>query len=229
MEEKVALLENKEIVNKFTTHLRVNPNKSKSYMSIKRVFDIFASLLGLLLLSPVFIILYILMKIENPRAPFFFSQDRVGKNQKKFKMYKIRSMCVDAEEKLEGLLDLNEVKGAMFKMKDDPRITTIGKFIRKYSIDELPQLVNVFKGDMTLVGPRPPLLREVKEYSNYDFQRLIVTPGCTGLWQVSGRNSVGFDEMVKLDLEYISNQSTIFDLKILLKTILVVLRPNSAY
>lgn len=137
-------------------------------------------------------------------------------------MYKFRSMVVDADKKLDELLNYNEVDGAMFKMKADPRVTQIGHFIRKYSIDELPQLFNVFKGDMTLVGPRPPLKREVAEYSDFAKQRLYVKPGCTGSWQVSGRNSVGFDEMVKLDLQYIEKSSFWFDLKIMIMS-------NSAY
>ena len=115
-------------------------------------------------------------------------------------MYKFRSMVIDAEDKLNDLLQLNEASGAMFKMKEDPRVTKIGRFIRKTSIDELPQLINVLKGEMSLVGPRPPLPREVKEYTPYDMQRLMVTPGCTGLWQVSGRNDIGFEEMVCLDI-----------------------------
>lgn len=138
-------------------------------------------------------------------------------------------MVVDADKKLDKLLKYNEVDGAMFKMKADPRVTQIGHFIRKYSIDELPQLFNVFKGDMTLVGPRPPLKREVAEYSDFAKQRLYIKPGCTGLWQVSGRNGVGFDEMVKLDLQYIEKSSFWFDLKIILMTVKIMIMPNSAY
>lgn len=169
------------------------------------------------------------MKIEDFKAPIFFSQTRIGLNGKKFKMYKIRSMVVNAEELLEELLEQNEVEGAMFKMKDDPRITKVGKFIRKTSIDELPQLWNVVKGDMSLVGPRPPLEREVEEYTEYDMQRLVIKPGCTGLWQVSGRNALSFEEMVALDLKYIGNLSVWNDLIIGIKTILVMVKPNSAY
>ena len=144
-------------------------------------------------------------------------------------MYKFRSMCVDAEEKLEMLLQHNEVEGAMFKMKNDPRITRIGKFIRKTSIDELPQLLNVLNGEMSLVGQRPPLLREVAEYTEYDRQRLLIKPGCTGLWQVSGRNHIGFNEMVRLDLIYINKLSIMNDFKIMVKTIKIVLQPDGAY
>lgn len=199
------------------------------YHFVKRIVDIFGSVLGLILLSPIFLYVAFKIKQEDSSGPVFFSQYRVGRNGKIFKMYKFRSMCVDAEEKLIDLLQHNEVDGAMFKMKDDPRITKIGKFIRKTSIDELPQFWNVLKGEMSIVGPRPPLLRELNDYSEYDKQRLLVKPGCTGLWQISGRNHVGFDEMVKLDLEYISSQTLLLDIKIILKTISVIVRPNGAY
>ncbi|WP_088042776.1 sugar transferase [Bacillus sp. EAC] len=203
--------------------------KSFFYVISKRLLDIVGSLVGLILLLPIFIIVAILIKIEDPKGPIFFSQVRVGKNNKEFKMYKFRSMVTDAEEKLQQLLKYNEVSGAMFKMKDDPRITNIGKFIRKTSIDELPQLMNVLIGNMSLVGPRPPLPREVSEYTNYDMQRLLVTPGCTGLWQVSARNSVGFEEMVELDLEYIQNRTIIYDATIIFKTIKVLFGSKNAF
>lgn len=204
-------------------------NSKYAYFFVKRLIDIFGSFVGLILLSPLFFVVAYKIKKEDPEGPVFFSQDRVGKNGIIFKMYKFRSMCVDAEEKLETLLQHNEVEGAMFKMKDDPRVTKIGKFIRKTSIDELPQLLNVLKGEMSLVGPRPPLVREVAEYSAYDRQRLLIKPGCTGLWQVSGRNHVGFDEMVSLDIMYIEQLSLKRDLVIILKTISVMLKPNGAY
>lgn len=204
-------------------------DKKYMYHIIKRLIDIVGSFVGLTLLTPLFLIVAILMKKEEPKGPIFFSQTRVGKNEKEFKIFKFRSMCVDAEEKLIELLKHNEVEGAMFKMKDDPRITKIGKFIRKTSIDELPQLWNVLKGDMSLVGPRPPLIREVMEYSKYDKQRLLVKPGCTGLWQVSGRNEVGFNEMVALDIYYIKHLSLLNDIKIIFKTLGIMIRPNGAY
>lgn len=138
-------------------------------------------------------------------------------------------MIVNADKMVEQLEEQNEIDGAMFKIKDDPRVTKIGHVIRKYSLDELPQLWNVLKGDMSLVGPRPPLPMEVEDYTPYDKLRLIVTPGCTGLWQVTKRNDADFDEMVELDLEYINNSSLWFDFKILLKTVGVVIHPNSAY
>ncbi|MGH0926630.1 sugar transferase [Bacillus pacificus] len=204
-------------------------NQNVLYLFIKRLMDIFGSLCGIVLLLPVFIIVIILIKLEDPKGPVFFKQVRVGKDGREFGMYKFRSMVTDAEERLKDLLKRNEVSGAMFKMKDDPRVTKIGRFIRKTSIDELPQLLNVLKGDMSLVGPRPPLPREVKEYTSYDKQRLLVTPGCTGLWQVSARNSVGFNEMVKLDLEYIQNRNIIYDMKIIIKTIKVVCSSQNGY
>ena len=199
------------------------------YRIIKRLFDIIASLVGLILLSPLFLALAILIKMDDPAGGVFYSQTRLGLKQRTFKMYKFRSMCTDADEKLKNLLKYNEVEGAMFKMKEDPRITKVGKFIRKYSIDELPQLWNVLIGNMTLVGPRPPLEREIKDYTDYDWQRLMVKPGCTGLWQVSGRNSIGFHEMVEIDLKYIKKSSLVYDLGILFRTVKIMIMPNDAY
>lgn len=204
-------------------------NTDISYLRMKRLTDFFGSLIGLILLSPVFLIVAILIKIEDPKGSIFFKQVRVGKDEKIFHMFKFRSMVSDAEERIKDLLTLNEVSGPMFKMKDDPRITRIGKFIRRTSIDELPQLINVLKGEMSLVGPRPPLHREVEEYTNFDKQRLLVTPGCSGLWQVSGRNNLGFKEMVDLDMKYILTRSIKLDIEIILKTIKVMFSSNGAY
>lgn len=204
-------------------------DKKHTYHFITRLIDIFGSLVGLIFLFPVFLIVAFMIKKEEPTGKIFYSQMRVGKNGNKFRMYKFRSMCMNADEKLVEILKLNEVEGAMFKVKDDPRITKVGKFIRKTSIDELPQFWNVLKGDMSIVGPRPPLLREVKQYSIYDKQRLYVKPGCTGLWQISGRNDVGFSDMVDLDIKYIQHQSLWNDIKIIFKTVNVMLKPNGAY
>ncbi|MFJ7747976.1 sugar transferase [Peribacillus sp. NPDC097295] len=204
-------------------------NSDMNYLRIKRLIDISGSLIGLILLSPVFFIIAVLIKIEDPKGKVFFKQIRVGKDENEFQMYKFRSMVSDAEEKLKDLLLLNEVTGAMFKMKKDPRVTRIGKFIRKTSVDELPQLMNVLKGEMSLVGPRPPLQREVAQYTPYDKQRLLITPGCTGLWQVSARNSVGFKEMVELDIEYIKRRSIFSDLLIIIKTIGVLFGSENAH
>jgi exopolysaccharide biosynthesis polyprenyl glycosylphosphotransferase len=207
---------------------RVAVNNKKGYLIAKRIMDICGALIGLICLSWLFLIVALLIKLEDPKGPVFFKQVRVGKDGKEFYMYKFRSMVTNAEELLDSLLHLNETTGAMFKMKNDPRVTNIGRFIRKTSIDELPQLWNVLKGEMSLVGPRPPLPREVAQYTEYDKQRLLVTPGCTGLWQVSGRNDLGFDEMVELDLKYIRERSLLYDIKIIFKTIKIMIKPNSA-
>jgi lipopolysaccharide/colanic/teichoic acid biosynthesis glycosyltransferase len=199
------------------------------YLFLKRSADILGALTGILLLIPMFLVIIFFIKKEDPKGSVFFKQVRVGKDGHEFHMYKFRSMVSDAEEKLTNLLQFNEIEGAMFKMKDDPRVTKIGKFIRKTSLDELPQLWNVLRGEMSLVGPRPPLPREVKEYNSYHKQRLLVTPGCTGLWQVSGRNELSFEEMVDLDIQYISDRNLLFDAKIILKTMKVFKGTDNAY
>jgi exopolysaccharide biosynthesis polyprenyl glycosylphosphotransferase len=203
--------------------LKVGLKEKRYYLFLKRAVDLMGALIGLILLSIVFVAVAIAIKLEDPRGPVFFAQKRVGLNGKEFSMYKFRSMVTNAEERLQELLQFNETQGAMFKLKNDPRITRVGKLIRKTSIDELPQLINVLKGEMSLVGPRPPLPREVKEYTAYDMQRLLVVPGCTGLWQISGRSKIGFNDMVKLDIQYIAGRSLWFDLKIIMKTVFVLL------
>ena len=182
----------------------LNKDKIESrfiYHGMKRLFDIVAATCGIIILSPLMIIIAVLIKNED-HGPIFYKQVRVGKNGKTFKMYKFRSMFINADKMLDKLKEQNDVDGPMFKMKDDPRVTKIGHFIRKHSLDELPQFLNVLNGDMSLVGPRPPLPSEVEEYSEYDKQRLFVIPGCTGLWQATERNEVGFTKMVQLDIEY---------------------------
>ena len=203
-------------------------NGQYGYRILKRSFDIIASAVGLVALSPVFLAVAIAIKCDDG-GPVFYDQIRIGKNGKKFKMYKFRSMRVNAEDETEKLQEHSEVDGAMFKMKNDPRVTRVGKFIRKTSIDEFPQLLNVLLGQMSIVGPRPPLPREVADYTQYDKQRLYVKPGCTGLWQVTARNSVGFQEMVNIDLDYIQRRSIWLDLKIMFKTVKVIFVPNEAY
>ncbi|MDR4219047.1 sugar transferase [Priestia megaterium] len=217
----------REDVDKVKNAISVSNNMS--YEIIKRMIDIIGASIGIVFLSIIFLIVSIAIKVEDPKGPIFFSQVRVGKNGKKFKMYKFRSMVTDAEEKLEQLLQYNETTGAMFKMKHDPRVTKIGRFVRKTSIDELPQLLNVLKGEMSLVGPRPPLPREVDLYTKYDKQRLLVTPGCTGLWQISGRSNIGFKQMVELDLFYIEHKSLLLDMKIILKTCFLFLGSKGAF
>lgn len=200
-----------------------------SYYIGKRIIDISGALIGIILLSWLFLIIAIAIKVEDPKGPVFFLQKRIGKNEKEFHMFKFRSMVSDAEERLKDLLEKNETGSIMFKMKHDPRITKTGRFIRKTSLDELPQLWNVLKGEMSLVGPRPPIEREVEQYSAYDKQRLLVTPGCTGLWQVSGRSSIGFEEMVELDLQYIQKRTIGYDINIILKTVGVLFGSKDAY
>ena len=211
--------------------VKLDPSKVNGrvgYRAIKRGFDVLTSGLALILLSPLFLILIVLIKREDG-GPAFYSQTRIGKNGKPFKMWKFRSMVVNADQMIDQLEDQNEIEGAMFKIKDDPRITKIGHTIRKYSLDELPQLWNVLIGDMSLVGPRPPLPSEVEEYTDYDKQRLLVMPGCTGLWQVTRRNEADFDEMVWLDIVYINHSGLWEDFKLIIKTVLIMIHPNGAY
>lgn len=200
-----------------------------TYLYGKRCFDVIASGIALVLLSGVFLIISILIKLDDPHGKVFYSQTRLGKDGRKFQMWKFRSMVADADKMVDKLLKKNDVEGAMFKIKDDPRITRVGRVLRKHSLDELPQLYNVLRGDMSLVGPRPPLPREVVKYTDYDRQRLAVIPGCTGLWQVSGRSNLSFSEMVTLDIQYINNASFSQDILILLKTFSVFIHPTGAY
>lgn len=201
---------------------------SKRYLFFKRFLDILFSLFGIVLSFPITLLVIIAIKIEDG-GPIFYAQKRIGKGKTEFLIFKFRSMVIDADKVKDELMEQNEVDGAMFKMADDPRITRVGRFIRKHSIDEIPQLVNVLIGDMSIVGPRPPLPEEVEKYTNHDLKRLCVKPGCTGLWQVSGRNSLNFDEMVELDMKYIKEASTLLDLKICFKTIWIMIWPNDAY
>jgi len=198
-----------------------------TYM-LKRTLDIVMSIFFLVILSPIFLLTALAIKIED-RGPVFYSQIRVGKWGSLFRMYKFRSMVVNADKMKSSLQNENETKGVIFKIRKDPRITAVGRIIRKLSIDEFPQFWNVLKGDMSLVGPRPPLLPEVNEYSNVHRQRLLVRPGITCIWQVSGRSEIDFEGQVRLDLQYIRNRSFLGDLWILLKTIPAVLLGKGAY
>ncbi len=197
----------------------INVERKPVYAFFKRCFDIFCSLFGLLFLLFPLLIVALVIIIDSPGASPIYAQTRVGKNGRKFKFYKFRSMVPNAESMLDSLLDQNEMEGPVFKIKDDPRITKVGKFIRKTSIDELPQLWNVFIGDMSLVGPRPPLPREVDQYDEYQMQRLAVIPGLTCYWQIQPRrNEIMFDEWLELDLKYIAERSFFNDIGILFKT-----------
>lgn len=198
------------------------------YDAVKRVFDIVCSSLALVVLSPLFLAVIIAVKSDGGRA--FYSQLRVGKNGKMFRMYKFRSMVENADELLEDLLDKNDYKdGPAFKMKEDPRVTKVGHFIRKYSIDELPQLINIIKGDMSIVGPRPPLPREVVQYDDYQRQRLLVTPGLTCYWQTYGRSGLPFNDWMIMDIHYIQRRCFTLDLHLILKTIYAVIFTRGAY
>lgn len=201
--------------------------KSFTYEFAKRCIDVFASLLALIFLFPLMLILMILIKIDS-KGPVLFSQDRVGKNGKIFKMYKFRSMVVNAEDLLKELKNKNEMSGPMFKIKQDPRVTKIGRFIRKTSLDELPQLINVLRGDMSLVGPRPNLPKEVSQFDKWMLDKLVVKPGLTCFWQVMGRNSIGFVQWMNLDIEYVEKRSLKLDIILILKTIKVFFGDNTA-
>lgn len=207
----------------------VKTNTSNGYLYTKRFLDITGSLVGLIILLPLFLLISLLIKMEDPTGPVFFKQKRVGKHGKAFDMYKFRSMVCNAEDLKASLLQQNEASGPVFKIKSDPRITKIGKFIRKTSIDELPQLVNVLNGEMSIVGPRPALPDEVAQYTNYEKQRISVTPGLTCFWQVNGRSNISFQEWVEMDLDYIRNRNTMMDIKLILKTILVLFGSKDAY
>ena len=198
------------------------------YEVIKRLIDVVCSFLGVLVLSPLFIIIAIIIKTTS-KGPVFFSQRRVGKNGKEFYMYKFRSMVVNAEELKEKLSAQNEMSGPMFKMKDDPRVTKVGKFIRKTSIDELPQLWNVLKGDMSLVGPRPSLPKEVAQFEDWMYKRLEVKPGLTCYWQVSGRNNIDFEDWMKLDVKYVKERNLWIDIKLIFKTVGVLFGDKNAH
>ena len=195
-------------------------HSKRGYWVLRRGQDIFFSALALLLLWPIMLIVALIIYIDDPHGSPFFGQIRCGRDGKPFKMYKFRSMYVDAEDRLKDLLKDNEMDGPAFKMKDDPRITRVGRFIRKTSLDELPQLWNIFKGDMSIVGPRPALPREVELYNDLQKQRMYVTPGLTCYWQIQPRrNEISFDQWMELDLKYIQERSFWVDWKIIFKTI----------
>ena len=195
---------------------------------VKRAIDVVLAALGLVLLSPLFLAVALAIKLETPGEPVF-RQTRMGKDGIMFTCFKFRSMCVDAENRIGSLLDKNEATGPLFKMRDDPRTTRVGSAIRRFSLDELPQLWNVLRGDMSLIGPRPAMPEEVNAYQPWHLRRLEVAPGMSGLWQVSGRSDLSFDEMVLLDIYYIENWSPILDLRILLRTLPTVILGTGAY
>lgn len=210
------------------THVLMNREevlaRRKKYWRFRRVQDVTISLIGLAVLWPLMLLTALLIVIDSPGAGPIYVQNRVGRDGKVFRFYKFRSMIPRADQKLEELLEYNEMTGPAFKIKDDPRITRVGRFIRKSSIDELPQIFNVLKGDMSIVGPRPPLPREVEQYGDYESQRLYVTPGLTCYWQIQPhRNELTFDEWLELDLKYITECNILDDWKIIFKTFGAVL------
>jgi lipopolysaccharide/colanic/teichoic acid biosynthesis glycosyltransferase len=206
----------------------VYEKKSQAYIITKRFFDIILAGAALVALSPVFLITAIAIKLED-NGPVFFTQLRAGKELVPFKIYKFRSMYVDADARLQELMADNEQTGHAFKIKNDPRVTKVGKVIRRLSIDELPQLINIVKGDMSIVGPRPILLFQMEECDAYDRQRLIVQPGLTCYWQISGRANIKWDKWVELDLDYIDDMSLWTDIKMIIKTIPVIFVGDGAY
>lgn len=205
----------------------INIANQNRYEKIKRFFDICLSAAALVVLSPLLLVIAILIYLED-KGPVIYSQTRIGKDGRAFKLYKFRSMCVDADEKLKDLQKLNERDGPVFKIRDDPRVTKVGKFIRKTCIDELPQLVNIIKGDMSIVGPRPPLPNEVEQYNSYQKQRLLVVPGLTCYWQIQKGEETTFDEWVELDLKYIKERSVLLDFRLILLTFKVILSGKGA-
>lgn len=205
----------------------INIANQNRYEKIKRFFDICLSAAALVVLSPLLLVIAILIYLED-KGPVIYSQTRIGKDGRAFKLYKFRSMCVDADEKLKDLQKLNERDGPVFKIRDDPRVTKVGKFIRKTCIDELPQLVNIIKGDMSIVGPRPPLPNEVEQYNSYQKQRLLVVPGLTCYWQIQKGKETTFDEWVELDLKYIKERSILLDFRLILLTFKVILSGKGA-
>ena len=214
--QEMALLDREEVLH-----------SGSRYWAVKRAMDVVLSILGLLLLWPLMLLVAIIIFIDSPGASPIFTQTRVGRDGKEFKFYKFRSMCPNAEKKLNGLLEYNEMDGPVFKIKEDPRITRVGKFIRKTSIDELPQLFNILKGDMSIVGPRPALPREVAQYHAYEKQRLLVTPGPTCYRQIQpNRNDLSFDDWMALDVQYIRDRSFQTDWKIIFKTFGAILGMN---
>ncbi|WP_279230685.1 sugar transferase [Clostridium autoethanogenum] len=192
--------------------------KSVGYHFLKRIMDIIFSFVGIIAFFPIMFVVAVAIKLDS-KGPIIFSQARVGKNGKIFKMYKLRSMTHDAEQLLDNLQHKNEMTGPMFKIKKDPRITKVGRFIRKTSLDELPQLFNVIKGEMSLVGPRPNLPKEVAKFTSQQKVKLLAKPGLTCYWQVMGRSNVDFEEWIRLDLKYINDRSTLLDIKLIFKTL----------
>jgi lipopolysaccharide/colanic/teichoic acid biosynthesis glycosyltransferase len=229
--DKMQQLEfsNEEVLFKEQVEVETGAEDSSriGYCFLKRTMDVICSLAGLVVLSPIFMAVAIVIRLES-EGDSIFSQERVGKDGKRFKMYKFRSMVANAERLKDTLTEKNEMNGPMFKIKDDPRVTKFGRFIRKTSIDELPQLFNVLKGEMSLVGPRPSLPKEVMEFEDWMMERLDVKPGLTCYWQVCGRSDIGFEEWMTLDVKYVRERNTLIDIMLIFKTFGVFLGDEHA-
>lgn len=217
-----------ELVTYFTPGQIPTLQRLPEVEGLARAIDIVGATVGLILFGPALLLSMLAIKLTS-RGPVFFVQLRVGAGGRLFRMYKLRTMVTEAEKLQADLLQKNEMDGPVFKIQRDPRITAVGRLLRKLSLDEVPQFINVLRGEMSLVGPRPPLAKEVKKYKRWQLQRLTVKPGMTGLWQVSGRNRINFDEWVRLDIRYIRQRSLWFDLKIMVQTFKVIfIRPDGA-
>lgn len=238
LKEKICNIANFKILKNRKKQLKLNLyNLSMIYnikgqhpiqWKIKRAIDYTGSLVGIVLLFPIFLFIAAAIKLDS-KGPVFYKQERIGLYGKKFFMYKFRSMRTDADKEFEKIQQLNQTNKGMFKLLNDPRTTKIGKFLRKYSLDEFPQLINVIKGEMSLVGPRPPLERELKDYEPWHYLRFGTIPGLTGLWQVSGRSAImDFNKVVELDCQYITSWSALTDIKLLFKTIPIVILGKDA-
>lgn len=212
LDQELLLLDRKAVLE---THRR--------YWAVRRAQDILLSLAALMVLWPLMLLIALVIVLDDPEGGPIFTQVRCGRDGKPFKLYKFRSMCVDAEEKLPALMDQNEMEGPAFKIRNDPRVTRVGKRLRETCLDELPQLWNILKGDMSIVGPRPPLPGEVEQYTEYQRQRLYITPGLTCYWQIQPhRNNINFDTWMELDLKYIQERSFWVDWKIIFRTLKIV-------
>ena len=222
------LVYTEDVERDYSDYIIINYKEHRSYFVIKRLMDMIFSIIALIILTPLFLCIIIAIRIET-KGKAIFSQSRTGKNGKEFKMYKFRSMYNDAEQWRQKLLEQNEMDGPVFKIAKDPRVTKVGRFIRKTSIDELPQLINIIKGDMSIVGPRPLVIYETEEFDYYENLRHQVKPGLTCYWQINGRNDVSFHRWIRLDMKYLKEMNLWTDLKIIMKTFGVVFTGKGAY
>lgn len=221
-------MERLDVESNVNSEILVKSNDRRQYTFLKRVFDIFVGLLALIVLSPIILIVAVLVKMDSP-GPVVFGHERIGKNNKKIKVYKFRSMYQNSQEIFDNFTEEQKKEYYInFKLDNDPRITKIGSFLRKTSLDELPQLINIIKGDMSFVGPRPIVEKEVEKYGPYFEKFVSVTPGLTGYWQANGRSDTTYDQRVQMDMYYIDNRSFVMDIKIIVKTFTSVIKKEGA-